>query len=69
MLNLSEDEQSLVSALAEGPADVDTLGRRAGMNSAQISSVLLGLVMKRVVRMLPGRTVELTVQLEPTEEP
>ncbi len=60
---LGEDEKKLVEALWPGGLDVDTLAREAGMTSAQISGVLLGLEMKRVIKMLPGRMVELADDL------
>jgi len=59
----SDDEQRLVEALVEGPLDVDALARRAGLPISRIGSMLVGLEMKRVVHMLPGRQVELAVTL------
>ena len=56
---LSVEEQSIVRALWEDALDVDTLAQNAGLTSAVVNSLLLGLEMKRVVRMLPGRVVEL----------
>ena len=58
-VQLSADEQSVVRALWEDALDVDTLARSAGLTSVAVNSLLLGLEMKRVVRMLPGRVVEL----------
>jgi DNA processing protein len=60
---LSEGEKKLVEALWTGALDIDSLAREAGMTSAQISGVLLGLEMKRVVNILPGRVVELADDL------
>ncbi len=62
---LATDEQAVVKALWKGALDVDSLARNAGLNSAQLSSLLLGLEMKRVIRMLPGRVVELREDLLP----
>jgi len=62
---LTPDEQVLVRALWEEPLDVDTLARRANLTSAALSGLLLGLEMKRVVRMLPGRLVALADGLKP----
>jgi DNA processing protein len=57
-LRLTDDEKVLVDLLeAEGEMDVDTLIRRSGRNAGQVSALLLGLEMKRVVRMLPGQRV------------
>lgn len=61
---LSEREQSLVKELWNEPLDVDSLSRSAGLPSAQVSALLIGLEMKRVVKMLPGRIVELADDLK-----
>ncbi|MCE9614025.1 MAG: DNA-processing protein DprA [Lentisphaerae bacterium] len=58
-VQLSEQEASLVAALGDGEQDVDTLIRLLGLKPAVVSSLLLGLEMKRVIRLRPGRTVEL----------
>jgi DNA processing protein len=60
---LSEDEKKLVEALWQGALDIDTLARTVGVTSAEISGLLLGLEMKRVIKMLPGRIVELADDL------
>jgi DNA processing protein len=60
---LNDEEQSVVRALWKGSLDVDSLAREASLKSAQVSSLLLGLEMKRVVRILPGRVVELREDL------
>ena len=62
---LAPEEQTLVRALWEGPVDVDTLVRRTGLKVARVSSLLIGLEMKRVIRMLAGRQVELAEGLKP----
>jgi DNA processing protein len=62
---LAADEQAVVKALWKGALDVDSLARSANLNSAQLSSLLLGLEMKRVIRMRPGRIVELREDLMP----
>lgn len=56
---LSVDESTLVAALGDNEQSVDALIRVSGLKPAVVSSLLLGLEMKRVVRMLPGRTVAL----------
>jgi predicted Rossmann fold nucleotide-binding protein DprA/Smf involved in DNA uptake len=43
--------------------DVDSLARAAGLPIAKVSALLVGLEMKRVVKMLPGRVVELAEDL------
>lgn len=60
---LSADEQVLVKALWEEALDVDSLARAAGLPSAKVSALLIGLEMKRIVKMLPGRVVELAEDL------
>lgn len=65
---LTPDEQAVVKALWKGALDVDSLARQANLNSAQLSALLLGLEMKRVIRMLPGRVVELREDARPGEE-
>jgi len=63
MPTLSEVERTVVLALCEGSLHVDELVRRSGQTSAGVSGLLLGLEMKRIIRMLPGRTVELAVDV------
>jgi len=55
------DEARVVEALAEGELDADTLARRSGVPASRLASLLVGLEIKRVVRMLPGRRVALAV--------
>ena len=64
-VQLSGEEQSIVRALWEGALDYDALIRRAELKAATVNSLLIGLEMKRVVRMLPGRMVELAAGLRP----
>jgi DNA processing protein len=61
---LSEEESKVVEALWKEPLDIDLLARSTNMKSHELSSLLLGLEMKRVVRMLPGRMVELAEDLK-----
>jgi DNA processing protein len=58
-----DEERRIVEALAEGELDIDTLSRRAAVPVAKLGAMLIGLEMKRVVRMLPGRRAVLTVTL------
>lgn len=60
---LSEEEQTLVTLLWNEGMDVDSLARTTGLPSAKVSALLIGLEMKRVVNMLPGRVVELSNDL------
>ncbi|MBL7114883.1 MAG: DNA-protecting protein DprA [Kiritimatiellae bacterium] len=56
---LTEKELNVVELLHAGRRDVDGLIRLANLSVADVNSVLMTLEMKRVVRMLPGRVVEL----------
>ncbi len=60
---MTETETQVVEALWKDPLDVDSLAREVGLKSHELSGLLLGLEMKRVVRMLPGRIVELADDL------
>lgn len=62
-LTLSDEEQSIVRALWRGELDVDSLTRQANLPSGKVSALLIGLEMKRVLRILPGRIVELREDL------
>jgi len=64
---LSDDEQTVLKALWGESLDVDQLARKARLPSARVSVLLVGLEMKRVVRILPGRMVELAEDLRRTE--
>ena len=61
---MTEVESTILEALWDEPLDVDSLAREAGLKSQELSGILLGLEMKRVVRMLPGRFVELAEDLK-----
>jgi DNA processing protein len=57
---LSEPESRLTEVLdGEGEMDTDSLARALGTSAAELSSLLLMLEMKRVIRVLPGRRVAL----------
>ena len=57
--DLSREEKRVVEALEAGELNVDDLCRNCGLSASAINVVLLKLEMKRVVRMLPGKLVEL----------
>ncbi|MBU1909339.1 MAG: DNA-processing protein DprA [Verrucomicrobia bacterium] len=65
---LNDAEQQIVRALWGDPLDVDSLTRQTGLKSHEVSSLLIGLEMKRIVRMLPGRLVELAEGLREKPE-
>ena len=60
---LTAEESNVVEALWQEPLDVDSLARAVGIPSHELSGLLLGLEMKRVIRTLPGRIVELAEDL------
>jgi DNA processing protein len=61
---MTEQEACIVEALWQEPLDADSLARELGMPSHELSSLLLGLEMKRIIRTLPGRVVELAEDLK-----
>jgi len=65
----SAEEQAVVGALVGGPMDADTLARQSGVGVAALNGLLLNLELKHVVKMLPGRQVELMVRLAPDPTP
>jgi len=58
-VRLSEEERCLIHHLADGEASVDVLTRTTGLPCSRVNALLIGLEMKKQVRMLPGQTVEL----------
>lgn len=58
-IEYTEEEQALIKLLENGEMGVDTLIRESGLPAAKTNSVLMGLEIKKQVRMLPGRIVEL----------
>ncbi|MDF7809328.1 DNA-processing protein DprA [Pontiellaceae bacterium B12219] len=60
---LTDQESKIVDVLWQEPADVDSLARAVGLKSHELSGLLLGLEMKRVIKTLPGRMVELAEDL------
>ncbi len=68
-IRLDPEEQAIAEALLEGPLDTDTLGRRTGIAAARLNVALMSLEMKRVVRLRPGRQVELSVPVEAVKSP
>ncbi len=66
---LTEEESNVVEALWQEPMDVDSLARALEIKSHELSGILLGLEMKRVIRTLPGRMVELSEDLKLMRNP
>lgn len=62
-ISLTEAESDILGFLeADGEADVDTLIRKSGRRAAEISALVMGLEIKRMVKMLPGQRVGLRRQ-------
>jgi len=59
---LSAEEAVILDCLSGGEMDVDTLIRSSGLSAAAVNALLVSLEMKRLVRVLPGRMVELAVK-------
>ena len=60
---MTEQEGRIVEALWQEPLDTDSLARALNLKSQELSGLLLGLEMKRVISTLPGRMVELAEDL------
>ena len=61
---LTDQESKIVEALWQEPRDIDALARELEMKIHELSGLLLGLEMKRVIKALPGRIVELAEDLK-----
>lgn len=61
---MNESEQAVVRALWQGPLDADSIARASGLKIHELNALLLGLEMKRIVKILPGRIVELVGDLK-----
>lgn len=59
MMPMTEDEQKIARCLDDGEKSVDELIRATGIGADRLGAVLLGLEMKRVIRLQPGRMVHL----------
>jgi len=57
--DLNDDEKKVTALLAGGEMGVDVLIRESGIRPAVMASLLVGLELKKVARMLPGRQVTL----------
>jgi DNA processing protein len=57
--DLGGDEKRVITLLEGGEMGVDVLIRESGIRPAVMASLLVGLELKKVVRMLPGRQVTL----------
>ena len=56
---LDDDEKQIVKCLEEGEKNSDEVIRATGIGASRFGAVLLGLEMKRVVRLQPGRMIHL----------
>ena len=53
--NLSSDEQKIVSVLSLEPKHIDNISVETGLSIPQISSLLMMLEVKKIVRQIPGK--------------
>lgn len=58
-VSMTDEERSVITLLEKGEMPVDLLIRETGMQAGMMSSLLVGLEMKRAVRMMPGQLVGL----------
>lgn len=56
---LNGNEKRVVDLLAGGEMAVDSLIRESGVHAAMMASLLVGLELKKITKMLPGRSVTL----------
>jgi DNA processing protein len=55
--SLSPEEERIVALVGSSQRGVDEVIRESGLPASAVSGILIGLEMKRLVRMLPGRVV------------
>ncbi|MFT5122530.1 MAG: DNA processing protein [Kiritimatiellia bacterium] len=56
---MNANEEKIISCIPEGDSiGVDQLIRDSGVGSGKVNALLIGLEMKRMIRMLPGRRIE-----------
>lgn len=63
-ISMSADEKLIIEQLWNEPKGVDQLTRETGLAVSVLSPLLMGLEMKRVVKLLPGRFVTLRNELK-----
>jgi DNA processing protein len=56
--SLSDKEARIMAELEQGEQNVDAVIRATGLGPGEVSALLIGLEMKRLIRMLPGRRIE-----------
>jgi DNA processing protein len=54
-LNLLPEEQKIVSLLSREPKHLDAIAAESGFTIPQVSSLLMMLEVKNIVRQLPGK--------------
>lgn len=57
---LSDEEKKIVQALEDGEKNADEVIRATGLRADRFGALLLGLEMKRVVKLQPGRMIHLS---------
>ncbi len=58
-VSLSPEAQQIISLLEDGEKDVDSLIRLSGIDAGKMSALLVELEIKKKLKLLPGRIVEL----------
>jgi DNA processing protein len=53
--NLSEEEQEIVKVLSLEPKYIDSVSQESGLSTPQVSSLLMMLEVKKIIRQLPGK--------------
>lgn len=56
---LDDDEKMIIQCLEDGEKNIDEVIRATGVGANRFGAVLLGLEMKRIVRLQPGRMIHL----------
>jgi len=64
---LDKDEETVVQCLGDGEKNADEIIRATGIGASRLGSILLGLEMKRAVRLQPGRMIHLIRKTAPRE--
>ena len=57
--SLNQEENRLVDLITRGIGDVDRLIRESGLGPARVGALLVALELKRMIKLLPGRQIEL----------
>jgi len=67
LMPLDQDEEKIVQCLSDGEKNIDEVIRATGIGANRLGSIVLGLEMKRVIRLQPGRMIHLVNKTAPRE--